>query len=192
MSRNPSPFTPQDKLNRMNPAAAEVGLGNIVNDLITQHNALLAASNSVVLQSAGLVIKAGGSAVVKAGSPVLAMVGGVPVRKAANTDMAALAGTLATAKSALWAFYIDASGNLSVSTKTADANTHDAALALMPAVPAGKAQIGFVVIDNATGSNFVGGTTALDTASLTVTYYHTVGPVIVGSAVASVADLSTR
>jgi hypothetical protein len=42
MSRSPSPFTPQAKLNRIAPGAAEVGLGDILNDLITSHNALLA------------------------------------------------------------------------------------------------------------------------------------------------------
>lgn len=31
----------QDELNRMNPAAAHVKLGDVLNDIITQHNALL-------------------------------------------------------------------------------------------------------------------------------------------------------
>lgn len=42
MSRNPSPLTPQQKLNKITPGAAEVGLGDILNDLITSHNALAA------------------------------------------------------------------------------------------------------------------------------------------------------
>ena len=41
--------------------------------------------------------------------------------------------------------------------------------------PVYKAMVGFIVVTNATGSNFVGGTTALDTGSLTVTYYSPVG-----------------
>jgi hypothetical protein len=42
MSRNPSPHTPQGKLNRSTPAASEVRLGDIINDLITTVNAVVA------------------------------------------------------------------------------------------------------------------------------------------------------
>lgn len=42
MSRNPSPHTPRQKLNRLTPGAAEVLLGNIVNELITAVNQLIA------------------------------------------------------------------------------------------------------------------------------------------------------
>lgn len=52
MSRSPSPFTVQQKLNRMTPAATEAGLGDILNDLITavnlgisDHNTLIAKLN---------------------------------------------------------------------------------------------------------------------------------------------------
>jgi len=48
MSRTPSPFTPQDKLNRIAPGAAEVGLGDIINDLITAHNTLVTSYNALV------------------------------------------------------------------------------------------------------------------------------------------------
>lgn len=168
----------QDELNRMLPAAAHAKLGDLLAELISKHN----IGRNSMLTKAGLAIKAGGSAVVKAATAFAAVVDGVPLRKAANTDMAALAGTLATAKSALWAFYVDAAGTLTTSAKTADVDDHAAAMALLPVTPSGKAMIGFIIIDNATGSNFVGGTTALDTGSLTVTYYDTlsnfVGPAI--------------
>lgn len=184
----------QDELNRFAPAAAHVKLGDLIEAVITQYNLLVNSVNTKVVTKAGLAIKTAGSAIVHAASPILAVVGGAAVRKAANTDMAALAGTLATAKSAAWAFYIDATGTLSTSAKTTDAATHDAAVALLPALPDGKAQIGVVVIDNATGSNFVGGTTALDTASLTVTYYDTTGPFLLATdpANTALADLSTH
>jgi len=182
----------QDELNRMAPAAAHAKLGDVLYDLITQHNNAVVAANTVVMTKAGLAIKTGSSAVVKAGSAILAMINGALVRKAANTDMAALAGTLATAKSAAWAFYIDASGTLTASAKTADSASHDAALALVPAAPAGLAQIGIVVVDNATGSNFVGGTTALDTGSLTVTYYDTIGATVYAVDLASITTLANR
>ena len=177
----------QKLLNKMSPAARAVMLGDMLHGLITQFNLVLGQLNTKLLTSAGLVIKAGGSAIVKAGSAFVANIAGVLVRKAANTDMSALAGTLATAKRAVWAFYINAAGTISTSAKSADAATHDAALLLLPAVPDGLAMIGFIVVDNATGSNFVGGTTALDTASLTVTYYNTPGSVILASDAANTA-----
>lgn len=168
----------QEKLNKLAPAAKKAGLGDVLAELIAGFNAMVARVSSQVLNNAGLAIKAGGSAIVKAGTAFAALVDGVMVTKAANTDMAALAGTLATAKSAAWAFYIDAAGTLTASAKTADAADAAAAIALLPAPPAGKAMIGFITVANATGADFVGGTTALDTASLTVTYYNTVGPTI--------------
>lgn len=174
-------------LNKAFPAARAVMLGDLLHEVITQFNLVLGQLNTKLLTSPGLVIKAGSSALVKAGAAFVAVIAGVLVRKAANTDMSALAGTLPTAKSALWAFYINAAGTISTSTKTADVATHDAALLLLPAVPDGLAMIGFIVIDNATGSNFVGGTTPLDTASLTVTYYNTPGSVIVASDAANTA-----
>jgi hypothetical protein len=45
MSRTPSPFSVQAKLNNVSPGAADVGLGNIINDLIVAHNALVAKLN---------------------------------------------------------------------------------------------------------------------------------------------------
>lgn len=174
--------TIQSRLNRSSPVAREAMLGDMLNDIITSHNALLsdaaalrALENTATLTKAGLAINAAASPLVKTTAPLAAVVAGAPVRKAAGTAMPALAGALATAKSALWAFYIDGLGNLTVSAKTADAATHDAAVALLPTPPAGVSMIGFVVVDNATGANFVGGTTALDAASLTVTYYDTIG-----------------
>lgn len=180
----------QDELNRMSPAASHAKLGDLLAALITQINDLTARANNRMLTKAGLVIKQASSPLVRAASAFAAVADGVVVRKAASTDMAALAGTLATANSALWAFYIDSAGTLTTSTKTASVATHALAVADLPAVPAGLAMIGFIVIDNATGSNFVGGTTALDTGSLTVTYYDTLGEQ--PFALDSLGDLNSR
>lgn len=159
----------QAQLNSAMPLFGDIKFGDLLVNLIQSFT-------TAVLTKAGLVIKTASSPIVKSASPVLACINGVYIRKAAS-DMAALSGTLATAKSAAWAFYIDANGTLSASAKTADSANHDAALALVPLPPVDVAQIGIVVIDNATGANFVGGTTALDTASLTVTYYDTMGAI---------------
>jgi hypothetical protein len=202
MTTNASGRNVQDELNRCMPAAKHAKLGDVLVDLIVNTNAdvvdgtaLIAAISTSVMNSGALAILAGASPSARTTVPILYMVSGVLLRKAAST-MAPLVGTLATAKSAAWAFYIDAAGVLTTSAKTADANTHDLALAALPAVPAGKAQIGVLVLDNATGAGFIGGTTALDTASLTSTYYNTTGPVVlatglVQSAVA-VATLDAR
>lgn len=172
----------EDELNRCMPAASHGKLGTTLVELIAGFNKLLADLTAVrarlsnyLLSSAGLVIKTSSSAVVKAGSAFIAVAGGVPVSKAANTDMSAIAGTLATAKAALWAFYIDSEGTITTSAKTADADDAEGAIALLPAIPENKAMIGYIVVENATGSNFVGGTTALDASNVTVTYYNSYG-----------------
>ena len=116
-----------------------------------------------MLGSGGLVIKAGGSAVVKTGSAFYALAQGFLVTKTANTDMAALSGTVTNAKFNVFCFYIDSAGTL-----TSQMGTEGATLAavVMPTVPVGKAQIGFVVINPTGTGNFVGGTTPLDDATV--------------------------
>lgn len=155
-------------LNNISPGARNARLGTLL-VAMQQDIAALAASERL-LANAGLVIKAGGSPTVKAANAFSVIAAGVVQTKTAATDMAALVGTLATAKAALWAFYIDSAGTLTSSTKTADAANANAALALKPAVPSGKVEIGYIIVANATGSNFVGGTTALDAANVTTTY----------------------
>lgn len=184
----------QRQVNNSTPANARAKVGDAIADLIAQSNIIRTRSNSSMLSNAGLAIKAGSSAIVKAGTAFAALAAGSPVHKAANTDMAALVGTLATAKSAVWAFYIDAAGTLTTSAKSADAASDAAAIALLPATPDDKAMIGFILVNNATGSNFVGGTTALDTASLTVTYFNTTGPAPFISTVlpSAIKDLESR
>lgn len=185
-----APGSVQDALNRSMPCASDAKLGNVLAELLALANDVRSRLMTCGMSSPALVIKTGGSTLVKASNAFLANVAGVIVRKPAATDMPALSGTLATAKSAAWAFYIDATGTLSVSTKTADAASHDAAVALLPQNAAGKALIGVLVLDNATGSNFVGGTTALDTASLTATYYNIHGANI--GPVTTLLDLESR
>lgn len=158
-----------------------------ITTLLADVTAIRANTLTGMLAPATLAIKAGGSAIVKSSSLFMAKANGTLVYKAANTDMSAIAGTLATAKAAAWAFYIDSEGTITTSTKTADVADLAAAFAALPAPPAGKAQIGVVIVANATGSNFVAGTTALDTGSLTVTYINNVGNVAVPAALTTSA-----
>ena len=119
--------------------------------------------SSACLNSAGLVIKAGGGVLVKAGSAFYAIANNVLVTKTANTDMAALSGTVTNAKFNVFVFYIDSAGTL-----TSAMGTEGATLAAVkfPLTPDLKAAIGFVVINPTGTGNFVGNTTPLDDATV--------------------------
>lgn len=113
--------------------------------------------------SAGLAIKAGASPIVKAGTLSYASVQGKLVKVAANTDMAALSGTVTNAKFNVYAFFIDGAGALTSAMGTEGATL---AAVIFPPFPEGKAFIGFVIINPTGTGNFVGGTTALDDATV--------------------------
>ncbi len=168
----------QEQLNKSMPIAATTKLGDVIAELVAGYNTLLAevtalttALNTNVIIPATLAIKAGSSAVVKSTSAIVVKVDGTAVSKAANTDMSALVGTIASGSAAAWDFYINAAGTISTSAKTADAATAAAALALLPDVPSGKVRIGSVAVLS-TGATFVGGTTALDAGTAAATYYN--------------------
>jgi hypothetical protein len=120
--------------------------------------------SSQTLTSAGLRIKGGSaSAIVQAHTVTYATAKGVLVTKAADTDMAALSGSVTNAKFNVFCFFIDSAGNL-----TSAMGIEGATLAAVqfPPIPEQKAMIGFVII-NPTGTGpFVGGTTALDDATV--------------------------
>lgn len=192
--KNPSTY--QRQLNHCMPIAKDVGLGDILNDLITSLNLLLGVLASYMVTSAGLAIKAGSGVLVKAVNACVAVVNGVPVAIAANTDMAALVGTIAGVGSndfALWPFYTDGAGTLTTGAMTTPAASLAAAAALLPATPAAKTLIGFIIVQNAQSANadFVGGTTALDAAGVTVTYFNAIGPAPVPAGLA-VLPLTSR
>lgn len=142
--------------------------------LLTPLQALGDRMSSQLLSTGALAIKAGASPLVKAGSALLAVAKGTLVTKAANTDMAALVGTVTNLKFNVYCFYIDNAGTL-----TSQMGVEGATLALvqMPVVLPGKAQIGFITINPTGTGNFVGGTTALDDATVvpTAVYVNTLG-----------------
>jgi hypothetical protein len=115
------------------------------------------------LSSPGLAIKSGGSAIVKAGSQFHASIQGKLVRVAANTDQAALAGTVTNAKFNVFCFFLDVAGT-GTSVMGGEASTIGGVQ--WPAIPQGKSLTGFVIINPTGTGNFVGGTTPLDDATV--------------------------
>lgn len=115
------------------------------------------------LGSAGLVIKSGTSKLVKAGSAVYCAVKGKLVKIAANTDMAALSGTVTNAKFNIFVFTVDTAGTLYTQMGTEGATL---AAVKWPSIDYQRAVIGFVIINPTGTGDFVGGTTALDDATV--------------------------
>jgi hypothetical protein len=122
------------------------------------------ALSSQCLTSGGLRIKGGSaSAVVQAHTAVYAVAKGILVTKAADTDMAALSGTVTNAKFNVFCHYVDAAGTLTTSMGQEAATL---AGVVFPPTTEGLAMIGFTVINPTGTGNFVGGTTALDDATV--------------------------
>lgn len=184
------------KIDRSSPVAKRAGLGTKLAELIAKVNALQAdvariyANNNYIVTAPTLVIKAGNSPTVKSSSAISVVAGGVVQTKSANTDMSAIAGTLATAKFALWAFYIDAAGTITTSTKTSDVNTAALALAAKPTIPDNKIELGYIIVGNASGGNFTAGTTALDATGITTTFVSSPALAALGSS--QVGELTYR
>lgn len=124
---------------------------------------LQSASVDFLLSTGGLAIKAGGGVLVKAATLCKAFINGVLLSIAANTDMAALAGTVTNAKFNVFVFSTKSDGTLSTQMGT-EAATLGAIV--FPTIPADSAVIGFIIVNPTGTGNFVGGTTALDDATV--------------------------
>lgn len=116
------------------------------------------------MSSAGLVIKGAASTLAKSGAAnTVFSINGDPVVLPASTDMPALSGTVQNGRFNVFCFFIDAAG-----VKTSIMGTQGTTLALsgFPDFPPGKALIGYIIINPTGTGNFVGGTTALDDATV--------------------------
>jgi len=114
---------------------------------------------------AGLAIKAGASAIVKAVNVTQTQVAGVQgTATAANLDQAALAGTVVNLTHNVWEFRIAADGTTVTSAFGTAGATRDAIV--FPTGSATLATLGYVFINPTGTGNFVGGTTALDDATV--------------------------
>jgi len=126
--------------------------------------------SSLATSTAGLVIKTGGSALAKTGTVAFqGLASGVLVTIATGTDMPALSGSITAASFNVYCFFID-----SASVVTSAMGTEGTTLAKVkfPPFPQGKALVGYLIVTHS--SAFVGGTTALDTA--TTNFVSPVGP----------------
>jgi hypothetical protein len=121
------------------------------------------------LNSAGLAIKAGGSAIAKFANTAEFKINGKIYTKT-TADLPLPVVTVAAGKKTVVAWFLDASGNITSAYATPVLVAE--ATPVLPAFADTKVCIGAALISNGTASNFVGATTALDTASLTVTYYN--------------------
>jgi len=125
--------------------------------------------------TAGLVIKAGASALVKTGAAAwYGTVQGKLVTIAAATDMPALVGTVTADLFNVFCFFVDIGGTVTVAMGT-EATTLVGVT--FPQIPVGKTMIGFIIVNPTGTGNFVGGTTALDDATVvpTVVYMDAIG-----------------
>lgn len=120
--------------------------------------------------SAGLEITAGGGTTAQIGSTSTwhGVVKGISLTKAAGTDMPALSGVITADSFNVFCFFIDSAGTVTSAMGT-EGTTR--ALVKFPAIPEGKAMIGYLVVTH--NATFTGGTTALDTA--TTLYVNVLG-----------------
>lgn len=146
---------------------------NTEGELSTLFDKLQREATTKLLVSGVLAIKAGGSALAKTGSTAYFMIDGQVYSKAAS-DMAALAGTVTNAKFNVFVFTINSAGTLKTTMGTEAATLGGVAF---PAITDGEIALGFVIINPTGTGNFVGGTTALDDATVApnAVYVNAVG-----------------
>jgi hypothetical protein len=126
-----------------------------------------------LLVSGALAIKAGASTLAKTAATIYFQVDGQVFTKAAS-DMAALSGTVANATFNVFVFGVNSAGTLSTTMGTAAATL---GAVTFPALADGVIPIGFVIINPTGTGSFVGGTTALDDATVVpnAVYVNTLG-----------------
>lgn len=133
-------------------------------------SAIFDRATSQQINTAGLVITGGGGTTVKTGAVAChALANGLLQSIAAATSMTAFSGTVVNATFNVFVFLIDSAGVLTTVMGTAGASL---AAVVFPLIPAGKAVMGFTIINPTGTGNFVGGTTALDDATVVPNAVH--------------------
>ena len=133
----------------------------------------VASGQSALLTSGGLAIGTASAAAVKVSNTIHALVGGVLVT-AAGAEVALTGIDIADGTTNVVGIFVNAAGTLSAVAGTAGATL---AAVVPPQANATRALVGYVVIANASGDEFDGGTTLLSAANVTDTYINTLGAV---------------
>lgn len=139
-------------------STANAAKGSLAYELTKQVN----TSRNAILTDPGLAIKASSSALAKHANTIYAIVDGVLVKKTTG-DMPAIAGTIPTDTFGLFVWVIESSGTLSQLTVAKGATLADIVL---PDFPVNKTVVGALIIAPTGTGDFVGGTTALDDATV--------------------------
>ena len=135
---------------------------NTEGELSNLFDKLQRATVNSLINTGAFAIKAGGSALAKTVNTIYFMVDGQLFSKAA-ADSAALAGTVTNAKFNVFVMSVNAAGTFTMYMGT-EAATLGAVV--LPTVADGEVPVGFIVINPTGTGNFVGGTTALDDATV--------------------------
>lgn len=127
--------------------------------------AIGARMSSQTMKVAALRIKGGSaSPTVQTNAASVYFANGKLVTKPTATDMPALVGTVTNATFNVFAFFIDSAGTVTVAMGIAAPTL---ARVTFPQIAESRACIGFVIINPTGTGDFVGGTTALDDATVT-------------------------
>lgn len=130
---------------------------------------------TLCLVAPAMVIKSGSSALAKTGATITHyMVKGQSGQIAASTDLPAFVGTVTNAKYNVFVYTVNSAGTAALTMGTEAATE---AAVKWPKINPEHAILGFVKIHPTGTGNFVGGTTALDDATVvpTAQYIPTVG-----------------
>jgi len=151
-----------------------VNLPNSEGELKTPFDKLQRATLNTLLVSGALAIHGSASALVKTGSTAYLVAGDTTLVKFSAADLPALVGTVTNAKFNVFVFTVNAAGTAKTYMGT-EAATIGAVV--FPTTADGETPLGFVIINPTGTGNFVGGTTALDDATVVpnAVYVNTLG-----------------
>lgn len=135
---------------------------DVEDEILPVFDKIQRALTTRLMGAGALAIKTTGSALAKTANTVVYSIDGLIYTKAAS-DMAALVGTVHNTKFNIFAFTVNAAGTLHTYMGTEAAAISGV---VPPTIPDGEISIGFVIINPTGTGDFVGGTTALDDATV--------------------------
>lgn len=133
---------------------SDAGVRSAIGEL--QRNAV-----DMLLNTAGLAIGTGSKAKILIANTIYAMIDGVIVKK--TTAEITLSGTITNAKFNVYVLSMIADGTVTASMGTEGATI---GAVVFPSIPADSVVLGFAIVNPTGTGNFVGGTTALDDATV--------------------------